>query len=105
MVAAMNLKALIGTAFICTALLGGAATAEAKPQEKKPKHCKQHGKKLSCVTPDDTTVEGFCTGEYEPVELVQLAPGSEVADVNGNFILCYSDVLGVTDDKQPGKAS
>ncbi|HEX8052976.1 MAG TPA: hypothetical protein VF517_08280 [Thermoleophilaceae bacterium] len=102
----MNLKALIGTTFICTALIGGAATAEAKPQEKKLKHCKQHGKKLSCVTPDDDqTVEGVCPGEYEPVELVQLPPGNEVVDLNSNFILCYSDVLGVTDDKQLGKAS
>ena len=101
----MNLKALIAAAAVTGVAFGGVATAEAKPHEKKLKHCKQHGKKLTCQTPEDKTVQGVCPGSYEPVQLVQLPPGNEVADVNGNFIVCHSAELGVTDDKPVGSSS
>jgi hypothetical protein len=98
MVAAMNLKAVIAAAAVCTTAFGGVATAEAKPHDMKLKDCKQSGKKLHCKTQGGKDVTGACSSGYQPVQLVELPPGNETSDLNGNFILCYSETLGVTDD-------
>ena len=94
----MRLKGLAITAAICTTAFGGVATAQAKPHEKKIKECKQNGKKLRCETTDGDTVTGACLSNYDPVQSIQVAPDLQVADLNGNLILCYSATLGVIDD-------
>lgn len=81
----MNLKGLIVTAAVSATFFGGVATAEAKPLDKKDKSCKQAGK------------------SYQLVDLVQLAPGSEVHDANRNYIVCYSSTLGLVADDTLGK--
>ena len=93
----MRLKGLAITATVCAAAFGGVASADAKPV-KKVKDCKQQGKKLRCETTDGGTVTGVCPAVYEPVQTMQVGPGSEVSDLNGNLILCYSPTLGVIDD-------
>ena len=96
----MNLKALIATAAACGVAFGGVATAEAKPHEKKLKDCKQTGKanKLHCQTQGGKDVTAACSSDYEAIQLIQLPPGNEVYDVNGNYVVCWSSELGVTDD-------
>ncbi|HEX8073428.1 MAG TPA: hypothetical protein VF545_00460 [Thermoleophilaceae bacterium] len=93
----MRLKGLAIATAICATAFGGVATADAKPV-KKLKDCKQQGKKLRCETTDGDTVTGVCPTGYEPVQTIQVGPGSELLDMNGNLILCYSASLGVIDD-------
>jgi hypothetical protein len=102
----MNLKALIATAAVGATVFGGIATAEAKPQDKTLKHCKKNAngnsKRMVCQTSDDKTVNGVCTGSYEPVQVVELGADYLATDLNSNGIVCYEATLGVTDDKGNG---
>jgi hypothetical protein len=94
----MRLKGLAVAGMACTMAFGTAVSAEAKPADSKVKQCKQHGKKLRCETTDGTVTTSVCPTGFDPAQLIELGPGMELADLNGNRVLCYSATLGVIDD-------
>jgi hypothetical protein len=99
----MRIRGFVITAAICTTtVFGSAATADAKPHEKKVKTCKQNGNKLRCELTDGTTETGMCPKDYEPVQTIEVAPELQSANLNGNLFLCYSPTLGVVDDTPLG---
>jgi hypothetical protein len=93
----MRLKGLLIAGMACTMAFGTAASAEAKPQDSKIKHCTKKDKKLRCETANGTVVSGVCPAGFEPARVIELGPGTEVFDLNDNAILCYNAQLTIDD--------
>ena len=94
----MRLRGILIAAMTCTLAFGTAASAEAKPQDAKPKHCTKKDKKLRCTLTGGETVTGVCPAGYDPATVIELGPGAELSDLNGNAILCYGADRTLVDD-------
>jgi hypothetical protein len=91
----MRLKRL-ATAAICITALGGAVgatPASAKPGKIKQCHARGHSR-FACETVDGDAVTSTCPAGYVAEPALNL-PG---VDLNGNYVICGSDLLPAVDD-------